>query len=83
MDSRNLNLLDPELKAELHSEWLRSAFSQELLSNLQKEIAEIQETLLGLAQTNCQDLVRITNTMNRWLILERVVTYVRHRNATK
>lgn len=82
MDTRDLRILDPELKAELHDEWLRSAFTQELLENLQKEIKEIHETLLGLAQTNCQDTVRITNTMNRWLILDKVVTYVRHRNTT-
>ena len=79
IEQNELHLIQPEVAEEMHDQWVRGAFTQELLGALQKERQEIYETLLGFAQNNTQDLVRITNTLNRMLVIERTIKYVRNR----
>ena len=77
--SNDLHLVEPEIAEELHEQWLRGAFTQELLQSLLQEKDELYETLLGFASNNTQDLVRITSTLNRMLVIERTIKYVRTR----
>jgi hypothetical protein len=79
LNPNELHLIEPEVAEELHEQWVRGPFTQELLKSLIKEQGELYETLLGFAANNMQDLVRITSTLNRLLIIERTMQYVRTR----
>lgn len=79
MIPEELHLIEPEVAAELHEQWLHGAFTQELLKSLSKEKDELYETLLAFASNNAQDLVRITSTLNRLYVIERTIKYVRTR----
>lgn len=72
-----LDQINPEDFARLQMEWLRNPFTQDLLDKIDTDVSEIKEHLLAFAQNHVQDTVRITNTLNRWLTLERLKTYAR------
>ena len=70
----NLAFVEAGVKDELHSNWLRSPFTDGLLNHIQLEINQLDEQLDKFAASNCQDVVRITNTINRRLVLNGIVS---------
>ena len=75
--------MDSELRDDLHEQWLKSPFTQELLVELTKRQRESEETLDGLAESRCDDLLKLQIELNRNLRLNKVIKYVRDRNYTE
>jgi hypothetical protein len=82
-DITTLKLMDNELREELHEQWLSSPFTQELLVELNKRHQAQEETLDGLAQSRCNDLLKLQIELNRNLLLKKVIKYVRSRDYTE